>query len=81
MDSMYFGDEDPMLITPERNLQCPPAAGNLQSRERKEDLVLLFDDGSNSFSFSDGGGAADISSSVIESPLNEPTQREVNCLN
>ena len=70
MDSMYFGDEDPILVTSAKNV--PPELGNnsIQLEHVQQDQVLLFDDLSNSFSYSDGGGAADISSSVILSPTN-----------
>ena len=67
MESMYFGDEDPMLLTKDRSVHYQTT--NMQPEERKQDLVLLFDDSSNSFSYSDGGGVADISSSVIVSPM------------
>lgn len=63
MESMYFGDEDPMLVMSDQILST-----NLPSKDRPQDLVLLFDDSANSFTYSDGGGAADISSSVILSP-------------
>lgn len=66
---MYFGDEDPMLATSENNDSFPKLVDDsIQSQPMKQDQVLLFDDQSNTFSFSDGGGAADISSSVMLSP-------------
>ena len=69
MESMYFGDEDPMLGMPDRTVGTPT---NLKSEDKlhtSQDLVLLFDDSANSFSYSDGGGAANISSSLIVSPI------------
>ena len=69
MESMYFGDEDPMLVMPGGKVGTPT---NLKPEDRlqtPQDLVLLFDDSANSFSYSDGGGAADISSSLIVSPM------------
>ena len=67
MESMYFGDEDPMLVASGRNALPDSEAVN-QSQPMQQDHVLLFDDLSSSFSYSDGGGAGDISSSVILSP-------------
>lgn len=80
MDSMYFGDEDPMLVASDRN-SLPEVANNaIPSHDEvvQQDQVLLFDDMSSSFSYSDGGGAADISSSVILSPTNPP--RDMVCI-
>lgn len=72
MESMYFGDEDPILVASGRNALPDSEAVNhpTQSRSMQQDHVLLFDDLSSSFSYSDGGGAGDISSSVILSPTN-----------
>ena len=70
MDSMYFGDEDPMLVASDRHALPEGADDPIQSLPMQQDHVLLFDDLSSSFSYSDGGGAADISSSVILSPTN-----------
>jgi Rod binding domain-containing protein len=69
---MYFGDEDPMLVASHRNALPDSEVINdpIQSQPMQQDHVLLFDDLSSSFSYSDGGGAADISSSVILSPAN-----------
>ena len=79
MDSMYFGDEDPMLVASDR-LALPEVANDpVQSQPMQQDHVLLFDDLSSSFSYSDGGGAADISSSVILSPTN-PVRDTVHTL-
>ena len=70
MDSMYFGDEDPMLVASDKSARDPEVANSdpIQSQPIQQDHVLLFDDLSSSFSYSDGGGAADISSSMILSP-------------
>lgn len=80
MDSMYFGDEDPILVALDKNV-LPEAANNaIPSHDElmQQDQVLLFDDMSSSFLYSDGGGAADISSSVILSPTNPP--RDTVCI-
>ena len=80
MESMYFGDEDPMLVTPRqhRKMHFDPA----DTESKPQDLVLLFDDCSNSFSFSEGGGrAADICSPNIISPMNAvPHQKVCTCV-
>ena len=68
MESMYFGDEDPMLVMPNRNVDSPTNMKLEDKPHPPQDLVLLFDDSTNSFSYSDGVGA-DISSSLIVSPM------------
>ena len=74
MDSMYFGDEDPMLVTPRYQRSAPT---DPRVKVKQQDLVLLFDDSSNSFSFSDGGGAADMYSPNIVSPMTTVAQQKV----
>ena len=74
MESMYFGDEDPMLVTPCYKKSVPT---DPRVKVKQQDLVLLFDDSSNSFSFSDGGGVADIYSPNIVSPMAAVAQQKV----
>lgn len=47
MESMYFGDEDPNLVA---------ESDNVSDKPKVEDEVLLFNEKTNSFSYSDGGG-------------------------
>lgn len=74
MECMYFGDEDPILVASDRNT-LPEVADNVNPAIQPQlppqlDHVLLFDELSSSFSYSDGGGAADISTPLILSPTN-----------
>lgn len=69
MDSMYFGDEDPILAVLARNVHHKPVDIQPKNTQQDHGQVLLFDECSNSFSYSDGGGTADIPSSIIISPM------------